>query len=83
VGGANYGNNIFRDSDTRARDYDNRMGQAMETQWINGNLWAAYEWKENFFIETNFTFRQTNNVPLNVVASLGIRWNMHRRDYDY
>jgi hypothetical protein len=83
VGGANYGNNIFRDSDTRAREYDNRMGQAMETQWINGNLWAAYEWKENFFIETNFTFRQTNNVPLNVVASLGIRWNMHRRDYDY
>jgi hypothetical protein len=83
VGGANYGNNIFRDSDTRAREYGNRMGQAMETQWINGNLWAAYEWKENFFIETNFTFRQTNNVPLNVVASLGVRWNMHRRDYDY
>ncbi len=81
--GRNYGNNIFLDTDTRARDYDNRFGQAVETQFLNANLWVAYEWKENFFIEGNLYFRKTNNVPTNVVGSFGIRWNMHRREYDY
>jgi hypothetical protein len=81
--GRNYGNNIFLDTDTRARDYDNRFGQAVETQFVNTNLWVAYEWKENFFIEANLYFRKTNNVPTNVIGSFGIRWNMHRREYDY
>jgi hypothetical protein len=81
--GRNYGNNIFLDTDTRARDYGNRFGQAVETQFLNTNLWVAYEWKENFFIEANLYFRKTNNVPTNVVGSFGIRWNMHRREYDY
>jgi hypothetical protein len=81
--GQNYGNNIFLDSDTRTRDYGNVFGQLNETQFVNANLWAAYEWKENFFIEANLTMRKTNNVPTNVIGSFGIRWNMHRRDYDF
>ena len=79
----NFGNNIFLDNDTRAQDRDIRFGSAVETQWVNANLWVAYEWKENFFIETNIYLRQTNNVPLNFIGSLGIRWNMHRREYDF
>lgn len=81
--GLNFGNNIFLDNDTRAQDRDIRFGSAVETQWVNANLWVAYEWKENFFIETNIYLRQTNNVPLNFIGSLGIRWNMHRREYDF
>jgi len=81
--GENYGNNIFLDTDTRARGYGNVFGQLNETQWVNANFWAAYEWKENFFIEGNLYFRKTNNVATNTVASFGIRWNMHRREYDY
>jgi hypothetical protein len=79
----NFGNNIFLDNDTRAQDRDIRFGSAVETQWVNANLWVAYEWKENFFIETNIYLRQTNNVPLNFIGSIGIRWNMHRREYDF
>jgi hypothetical protein len=81
--GQNYGNNIFLDTDTRARGYGNVFGQLNETQFVNANLWAAYEWKENFFIEANLTMRKTNNVPTNVIGTFGIRWNMHRRDYDF
>lgn len=81
--GKNYGNNIFLDSDTRAQERGNNFGSAVETQWVNANLWVAYEWKENFFIETNLYLRKTNNVPTNVIGSIGIRWNMHRREYDY
>jgi hypothetical protein len=82
-GGRNYGNNIFLDSDTRAQERGIYFGSAVETQWVNANLWVAYEWKENFFIETNLYLRKTNNVPTNVIGSLGIRLNMHRREYDY
>ena len=81
--GLNFGNNIFLDNDTRAQERDIRFGSAVETQWVNANLWVAYEWKENFFIETNIYLRQTNNVPLNFIGSIGIRWNMHRREYDF
>ncbi len=81
--GLNFGNNIFLDNDTRAQDRDIRFGSAVETQWVNANLWVAYEWKENFFIETNIYLRQTNNVPMNFIGSIGIRWNMHRREYDF
>jgi hypothetical protein len=81
--GKNYGNNIFLDNDTRAQERGNNFGSAVETQWVNANLWVAYEWKENFFIETNLYLRKTNNVPTNVIGSIGIRWNMHRREYDY
>ena len=81
--GLNFGNNIFLDNDTRAQDRDIRFGSAVETQWVNANLWVAYEWKENFFIETNIYLRQTNNVPVNFIGSIGIRWNMHRREYDF
>ena len=81
--GKNFGNNIFLDNDTRAQERGNYFGSAVETQWVNANLWVAYEWKENFFIETNLYLRKTNNVPTNVIGSIGIRWNMHRREYDY
>jgi hypothetical protein len=81
--GLNFGNNIFLDNDTRAQERGNNFGSAVETQWVNANLWAAYEWKENFFIEVNLYLRQTNNVPMNVIGSFGIRWNMHRREYDF
>ena len=81
--GKNFGNNIFLDNDTRAQERGNFFGSAVETQWVNANLWAAYEWKENFFIEVNLYLRKTNNVPMNVIGSFGIRWNMHRREYDF
>jgi len=81
--GKNFGNNIFLDNDTRAQERGNNFGSAVETQWVNANFWVAYEWKENFFIETNIYLRKTNNVPTNLIGSIGIRWNMHRREYDF
>jgi hypothetical protein len=81
--GKNFGNNIFLDNDTRAQERGNFFGSAVETQWVNANFWVAYEWKENFFIETNIYLRKTNNVPTNLIGSIGIRWNMHRREYDF
>jgi hypothetical protein len=79
----NFGNNIFLDSDTRAGDYGYNFGSAVKKNGVNASLWAAYEWKENFFIEANFMMRKFTGSDTRTTASLGIRWNMARREYDY
>jgi hypothetical protein len=81
---SNFGNNPFLDSDTRSNgSYGYTFGKPVEVQTFNTNLWVAYEWKENFFIEANLYLRKYTNASINSIASLGIRWNMHRREYDY
>jgi hypothetical protein len=80
--GRNFGNNLFRSSDTRIGDYGYEYGSAQKKQGINGNLWVAYEWKENFFIEANLLSRKLGDRS-STTASLGIRWNIGRREYDY
>jgi hypothetical protein len=79
----NFGNNIFLDTDTRAGDYGYEFGVAVEKKGLNGNLLVSYEWKENFFIEANLLFRKFTGSDARTTANFGIRWNMHRREYDY
>jgi hypothetical protein len=79
----NFGNNIFLDSDTRPGDYGYNFGSAVKKNGVNASLWAAYEWKENFFIEANFMMRKFTGSDTRTTASIGIRWNMARREYDY
>jgi hypothetical protein len=79
----NFGNNIFLDSDTRPGDYGFNFGSAVKKNGMNGSLWVAYEWKENFFIEGNLMMRKFTGSDTRTTASLGIRWNMARREYDY
>lgn len=82
AGGNNYGNSIFRDTDTRVADYGFSFGSAVPQRGLNGNLWVAYEWKENFFIEANLLYRKLG-ADASTTATFGVRWNMHRREYDY
>ncbi|HLO79607.1 MAG TPA: hypothetical protein VK166_01540 [Chitinophagaceae bacterium] len=79
----NFGNNIFLDSDTRPGDYGYNFGSAVKKNGVNGSLWLAYEWKENFFIEGNLAVRKFTGSDTRTTASLGVRWNMARREYDY
>ena len=81
--GVNYGNNIFLDTDTRPAERGFDFGDAVEKKYMNANIWLAYELMENFFIEGNLIFRKSSNVSMNSIGSFGIRWNMHRREYDY
>jgi hypothetical protein len=79
----NFGNNIFRDSDTRVGDYGFGFGDAVSRNGLNGSLWVAYEWKENFFIEANLMARKLTGTDMRTTATFGVRWNMARREYDY
>ncbi len=81
--GKNFGNNIFMSNISRAAFEGFRYGSPISKKNLNINLWAAYEWKENLFFEVNLNVRKQEGSSNNVFSSIGMRWNMFRREYDY
>jgi len=81
--GKNFGNNIFLSNETRATFDGYHYGSPVSVKNLNVNLWMAYEVKENFFVEGNLYLRKAGQLANNVFGSVGIRWNMQRREYDY
>ena len=79
---SNFGNSIFKSTNTRSAEYGFSYGDAVKQNGVNANLWVAYEWKENFFIEANLTYRKLAERS-GTLGTVGVRWNMHRREYDY
>ncbi len=79
----NFGNNIFLDSDTKPAERGYFIGSAKSVKGANANLYLGYEWKENFFLEANLLVRKLSGSNTSTTASLGIRWNVGRREYDY
>lgn len=81
--GENFGNNIFTDSDTRTKNEGIFYGSPKSVDFLNSNFWVAYEIKENLFLEGNLNYRKKEGAASNLFSSIGIRWNMQRREYDY
>jgi hypothetical protein len=67
--------------------YENRRG--LENKCFLWLIACSYELKENLFIELNALVRKqdTKTTPITskntTAVSLGVRWNMHRRELDY
>ncbi|MEP6617258.1 MAG: hypothetical protein ABJA57_11790 [Ginsengibacter sp.] len=86
--GVNFGSNPFEDYNTRPGDYGFYIGSGKEAKCLNGLLQVSYELKENLFLETSLLYRKykipnsslDNNTTL---VTLGVRWNMFKRDYNY
>jgi hypothetical protein len=83
VDGRNYGNNIFRDSDSRPMQEGFFFFTPKARANFNLNYWMAFEPRENLFLEASFTARQSGVERLNYFGSVGLRLNMQRREYDY
>jgi hypothetical protein len=83
VGGVNWGNNIMRRYPTRTADYGFTWGAPDRGRYLNANLWAAYEWRDNLFLEVNATLRKTPQAGNNILLSAGMRWNIARREFDF
>jgi hypothetical protein len=87
--GRNFGQNIFKDYRTRARETGFDIGSGMKVNCLNANFIASYELKENIFFELTGLHRRykINNVAPGqqntTVVSVGLRMNMHRREYDF
>jgi hypothetical protein len=86
-----YGGNIFlpNTSSYRIEDYGHQIGSGWKTNVLYASFLLSYEFRENLFAELNAVYRKedTKTAPLSStnasVISFGIRWNMHRREFDF
>jgi len=86
--GVNYGNNIFKLTQTRTANDNLDLTAGMQWKGIYGNLNAAYELRPNLFIEAGALYTKGNfsNGIIGADASIvfygGLRLNIARREYD-
>lgn len=81
-------NSLVSDGGRRLRNNHYPLLSGTETEAVNTAITVSYEIKENMFIDLNNLYRFYRvKVPLATentnVLSVGFRWNMFRRDYDY
>ncbi len=85
--GYNLGSDPFGGWDKRLSDVRVRVGDGDRATCIIGSFVASYELKQNLFIDANFTKRnyETLITPENntTFMSIGFRWNMARREFDF
>ncbi len=90
---SDWGGNILINYHDREKDYGNRIGQGLLNDVVNASLTATYELKHNLFVDLSYLTRRTKgaypryhhelkNEDSNFF-SVGLRWNMGRRDYDF
>ncbi|MES1217868.1 MAG: hypothetical protein ABUT20_20350 [Bacteroidota bacterium] len=86
-----YGSNIFLPNvpPYRTEVYGYDIGSGWKTNVFYASLLLSYEIKENLFLELTAVGRklETKTAPLitqnTTVVSFGVRWNMHRREFDF
>jgi len=86
-----FGSNIFLPNTPQYRsgDFGYDIGSGWKTDVMYGSLLLSYEFRENLFIELSAMGRkeETKTAPIvsqnTTVFSFGIRWNMHRREFDF
>ncbi len=86
-----FGSNIFLPNviPPRQGDFGYSIGSGWKTDVVYGSFLLSYELRENLFLELNAIVRRqkTTTPPITSantsVVSFGVRWNMHRRDFDF
>jgi hypothetical protein len=91
--GYNFGANLnepntsVANGGSRLREGGFPMFAGINSKGLNGSFTASYELKENLFIDAGFLYRifdKADSERINTsTLTLGFRWNMFRRDYDY
>ena len=90
TGNVNHGSNIFLPNvfPYRNKDFGFNLGDAVRSKTAYASLLVSYEWRPNFYIEASAVMRRENLTILNparntLVVYAGVRWNMHRREFDF
>jgi hypothetical protein len=91
TGSRSFGGNIFLPNISPPRQgdygYDIVSGIGSNTTFLS--LLLSYELKENLFIEASATNRKfdvpsnTSQSTSSTIVAFGIRWNMHRRVFEF
>jgi hypothetical protein len=90
-GSRSFGSNIFLPyiPPYRIGDYGYSIGSGWQTNVMYASLLVSYELRENLFLELFGVRRkeETKTPPITsvstTVVSFGVRWNMHRREFDF
>ncbi|HEX2627693.1 MAG TPA: hypothetical protein VHM26_01735, partial [Chitinophagaceae bacterium] len=90
-GAASFGSNIFLPNVApyRVTDFGFNIGSGWKTNVLLASLLVQYELRENLFLELNALYRKQETVTTPItdvntsVITLGVRWNMHRREFDF
>jgi hypothetical protein len=90
-GSQSYGSNIFliNQPPYRIGDYGYYVGSGWQTNVVYASLLVSYELKENLFLELFGAQRkqETKTPPItsatSTTFSLGVRWNIGRREFDF
>ncbi|HEY6503097.1 MAG TPA: hypothetical protein VIZ28_03900 [Chitinophagaceae bacterium] len=88
---SSYGSNIFLPhvAPYRTMDYGFSIGSGWKTNVLYASLLVSYELRENLFLELSGVYRkqETKTPPITSgntsVVTFGVRWNMHRREFDF
>ena len=91
TGSTSFGSNIFLPNipPFRKQDYGYTLSNGVSTKVALANMFLSYELRPNLFIEANGLYRkQTSDIITassrsSFIMSLGVRWNMHRREFDF
>lgn len=82
-----FGSNIFLPNTPtyRKNDFGYELGAGQRTKVGLASLLLSYELKQNLFLEGNAVYRKESSVESRNtwILSAGIRWNMHRREFDF
>ena len=89
-GNISYGSNIFLPNilPYRDKDFGFSIGDIVRSKTGLASFLVSYEWKPNLFLEANAVYRREAATILQpskntFVIYAGIRWNMHRREFDF
>lgn len=89
---ASFGSNIFLPNtiEYRKKDFGFALGSGQETGTAIGSFVLGYELRPNLFLEGSFMVRERSITKgtattsgANLIVWAGIRWNMHRRDFEF
>ncbi|GAC1490564.1 MAG: hypothetical protein NVS1B13_20360 [Flavisolibacter sp.] len=87
---SDYGSNIFLldRPPYRTQEYGFRVGTGVKSNTAFASFFVSYEIKQNFFIEGTTVFRKETAIagvtsPAEIIFYAGVRWNIHRRKFEF
>lgn len=82
-----FGGNIFINNNRRYGDKDQELHQGYLSRTLYSSLLTSYEIRPNLYADASLVYRRQvkKDAPTlsNAVITVGLRWNMLRREYDY
>ncbi len=85
---SNWGKNVMLSYTTREQDYDNKIGQGVDTKLLYGDLILTYQLVHNMFFDLRYVYRKLSSElaeknSLTNWYSLSMRWNIARTIHDF